>query len=54
MADLLHDDLGFDCKTLIFQLIPLVALSGGKYAPPQGNLECIFLFSEIDDGTLKK
>ena len=44
---LLRDDLGFDGKTLIFQLRSLVGLSGGKHVPPQGKLVCILLFLSL-------
>ena len=54
LADLLWDDLGLDGKTLILQLRSLVAMSGGKDAPPQGELDCIFIFSEIHNGTSRK
>ena len=42
MDYLLREDLGFDGKTIIFQLESLVGLSVGKYVPPQGELDCIF------------
>ena len=44
LADLLRDDLGFDGKTLIFQLESLVGMSGGKYVPPQGEIYFNLLF----------
>ena len=43
LDDLLWDDLGFDGKTLMFQLRSLVGMSSGKYAPPQ----CEMLVPEI-------
>ena len=47
LDDLLRDDLGVEGKTLIFQLESLVGLSGGKDAPPQGELNCILLFLRL-------
>ena len=54
MADLLWDDPGFDEESLIFQLGSLVWMSYGKYVPSQGELDYIFLFSEIDGGVSGK
>ena len=47
LADLLRDDLGFDGKTLIFQLESLVGMSGGKNAPPQGEIGYILIFMRL-------
>ena len=38
LGDLLRNDLGFDGKTLLFQLISLIGMSDGKYMPPQGEI----------------
>ena len=45
--NLLQDDLGFDRKTLIFQLWSLANMIGGKYVPPQGDMVNVFLFPNM-------
>ena len=47
LADCLQDDLGFGGKTLFFQMRSLIDLIGGKYVPPQGDLDYIFLFLSL-------
>ena len=45
--NMLQDDLGFDWKTLIFQLRSLVEMIGGKDVPPQGEIDCIFILCNM-------
>ena len=45
----LPEVLGFGVETLILQPVSQVELSSGKDVPSKGEVDCIFLFSEIDD-----
>ena len=46
--NLLQDDLDFHGETLIFQLSTILGMNGGKWVPPQGDIDCILHFLNME------